>query len=80
MSINPEAIISAAELLAYRERVVKLRESFASLGRGARHKAAFDLRVSPTRISYVLISRHIDPDLLEKLEAWTEESSQLLAV
>jgi hypothetical protein len=73
MSIAADGIISESELLDYRRRVVKVRELFLILGRGTRQRAAYELHISPTRIGYVLIARHIDPLLLDKLEGWVCE-------
>lgn len=65
-------IMTPEEFSTFRERVVSLREKFILLGRGSRAKCAYDLKIHQTRIGYLLIAKHIDMALCEKVEKWAE--------
>lgn len=57
----------AAKYATQLRRVVAM---FRKLGHGSRQRAAFDLRVTPSRLSGVLNFREPNQELLNRLETW----------
>lgn len=56
----------------YAERLQRVVENFRRLGYRSRQRAAFDLRLAPSRVSGILNYREPNPELLDRLEAWSE--------
>lgn len=64
---------SPSQAAAYMERLAVVNDKFKQLGYGARQDAAFDLRISPSRLSGVLNYREPNEDILTQLEGWATE-------
>lgn len=66
--IRPPSPAAAAEYVTQLERVVA---AFNELGFGSRQRAAFDLRIAPSRLSGVLNFREPNQELLDQLDEWS---------
>lgn len=71
-SINQLIAQDKKRLSEYHKRRKAARKTIDKLGRGARAKCGFELRIAPTSISRCLNGQRISLVTLERIEDWLE--------